>query len=110
MMKALTQTVNQSEKSKAQAIQELKNVTMTNSRDIHDLKSYVAEIEGQIDHLVTELNRIEEKELQSQLVIERHYMSDEDDSKNSCHEQAQVTTTIEGDEVVDNEEEQVKHN
>jgi hypothetical protein len=67
-------------------------------------------IEGQIGHLVTELNRIEEEELQSQLMIERHYMSDEDDSENSYHEHAQVTTTLDEDEVVDNEEEQVEHN
>jgi hypothetical protein len=91
-------------------IQELKNATMANSRDIHELKSYVARIEGKIGHLVTELNRIEEEELQSQLMIERHYMSDEDDSKNSYHEHAQVTTTLDKDEVVDNEEEQVEHN
>ena len=37
-------------------------------------------------------------------------MSDEDDSENSYHEHVQVTTTLDEDEVVDNEEEQVKHN
>jgi hypothetical protein len=52
---------------------------MANSRDIHELKSSVARIKGKIGHLVTELNRTEEEELQSQLMIERHYMSDEDD-------------------------------
>jgi hypothetical protein len=90
--------------------QELKNATMANSRDIQELKSSVARIEGQIGHLITELNRIEEEELQSQLMIERHYMSDEDDSKNSYHEHAQVTTTLDKNEVMDNEEEQVEHN
>jgi hypothetical protein len=83
---------------------------MANSKDIHELKSSVARIKGKIGYLVTELNRIEEEELQSQLMIERHYMSDEDDSENSYHEHAQVTTTLDEDEVMDNEEEQVEHN
>ena len=91
-------------------MEELKNVTMANNRDIHELKSSVAKIEGQTGHLVTELNRIEEEELQSQLMIERHYMSDEDDFENSYHEHAQVTTTLDENEFVDNKEEQVEHN
>jgi uncharacterized protein (UPF0305 family) len=59
MMKALIQTINQSEKSNSQTIQELKNgneelknATVANSRDIQELKSYttqaVAKIEWQI--------------------------------------------------------------
>jgi hypothetical protein len=90
--------------------QELKNATMTNIKDIQELKSFVARIEEQIGHLITKLNRIEKEELQSQLMIKRHYMSDEDDSKNSYHEHAQVTTTLDEDEVGDNEEEQVENN
>jgi hypothetical protein len=43
-------------------------------------------------------------------MIESHYISDEDDSENSYHEHAQVTTTLDEDEVVDNKEEQVEHN
>jgi hypothetical protein len=86
---------------------------MANSRDIQELKSYTTQamsrLEGQIGHLVTELNRIEEEELQSQLMIERHYMSDEDDSENSYHEHAQVTTTLDEDVIVDNNEEQVEN-
>jgi hypothetical protein len=35
-------------------------------------------------------------------------MSDEDDSENSYHEHAQVTTTLESEEIVDNNEEQVE--
>jgi hypothetical protein len=66
-------------------------------------------LEGQIDHLVTELNRIEEEELQSQLMIERHYMIDEDDSKNSYHEHVQVTTTLESEAIVDNNEKEAEH-
>jgi hypothetical protein len=41
-------------------------------------------------------------------MIERHYMSDEDDSENYYHEYAQVTTTLESEEIVDNNEEQVE--
>jgi hypothetical protein len=101
MLKAFVQSTDKN-------LQELKNATMANIRDIQELKSSVARIEGQIGHLVTELNRIEEEELQSQLMIERHYMIDEDDSENSYHEHAQVTTTLESEEIVDNNEEQVE--
>jgi hypothetical protein len=41
-------------------------------------------------------------------MIERHYMSDEVDSENSYHEHAQVTTTLDEEEIVDNNEEQVE--
>jgi hypothetical protein len=86
----------------------------SNSRDIQELKSYTTQamsrLEGQIGHLFTELNRIEEEELQSQLMIERHYMSDEHDSENSYHEHAQATTTLDENEVVDNKKEQVERN
>jgi hypothetical protein len=68
----------------------------------------MSRLEGQIGHLVTELNRIEEEEFQSQLIIERHYMSDEDDFKNSYHEHAQVVTKLESEKIVDNNEEQVE--
>jgi hypothetical protein len=102
MMQALTQSTDKFVQAIDKNIQELKNATMANSRDIHELKSSVARIKGKIDHLVTELNRIEEEELQSQLMIERHYMRDEDDSENSYHENAQVTTTLDEDEIVDN--------
>jgi hypothetical protein len=37
-------------------------------------------------------------------MIERHYMSDKDDSENSYHEHVQVTTTLDEDEIVDNKE------
>jgi hypothetical protein len=88
MMKVLIQSTDKFVQAIDKNIQELKNATMANSRDIQELKGSVARIEGQIGHLVTELNRIEEEELQSQLMIERHHMSDEDDSGNSYHEHA----------------------
>jgi hypothetical protein len=123
MMKAFMQSTNKFTRSTDKFVQatdrniqelknrnqELKNATMANNRDIQELKSYVARIKGQIGHLVTELNRIEE-ELQSQLIIEKHYMSDEDKSEIFYHEHVQVTTTLEEDEVMDNEEGQVDHN
>jgi hypothetical protein len=112
-LQALTQSTDKFVQATDKNIQELKNATMANSRDIQELKSYTTQamsrLEGQISHLVTELNRIEEEELQSQLMIERHYMSDEDDSENSYHEHAQVTTTLDEDVIVDNNEEQVEN-
>ena len=102
-LQAFTQSTEKFMQRTDQAIQ-------LNSRDIHELKSSVAKIEEQINHLVIELNRIEEEELQSQLMIERHCMSDEDDFENSYHEHSQVTTTLDEDEVEDNEEGQVEHN
>jgi hypothetical protein len=77
-------------KSNSKPIQELKNATVGNSRDIQGIHQAIAKIEGQISQLVVELNRIEEEELQSQLMTEMHYLVDED-------------------EVVDNEEEQIEH-
>jgi hypothetical protein len=86
-LQALTQSTDKFVQAIDKNIQELKNATMANSRDIQELKSYTTQamsrLEGQIGHLVTELNRIEEEELQSQLMIERHYMGDEDDFENS---------------------------
>jgi chromosome segregation ATPase len=101
MMKELMQSTDKFMQRIDQAIQ-------SNSRDIQELKSFVARIEGQVGHLVTELNKIEEEVHQSQLMIERHYMSDEDDSENSYHEHTQVTTTLDEEEIVDNNEEQVE--
>jgi hypothetical protein len=43
-------------------------------------------------------------------MIERHYMSDGADSENSYHEHAQITTTLEGEEIVDNSEKIVDNN
>jgi hypothetical protein len=88
---ALMQSTNKFIQSTEKFMQQTDQAIQSNNRDIQELKSYVARIEGQIGHLVTESNRIEEEEFQSPLIIERHYMSDED-------------------EVVDNKEEQVEHN
>jgi hypothetical protein len=109
MMKAFMQSTDKNLQALTQSNDKLTNATMSNTRDIQELKGSVARIEGQIGHLVTELNRIEEEELQSQLMIERHYMSDEDDSENFYHEHTQVTTTLDEDVIVDNNEEQVEN-
>ena len=94
-------------------MQRIDQATQSNNRDIQELKSYTTQamsrLEGQIGHLVTELNRIEEEEFQSQLKTERHYMIDEDDSENSYHEHVQVTTILESEEIMDNNEEHVEH-
>jgi hypothetical protein len=67
-------------------------------------------MEGEIDYLVVELIRIEEEELQSQLMAQGHYMIDEDDASHSCHEHVPDTIILESKEIVDNnEEEEIEH-
>jgi hypothetical protein len=56
---------------------------------------------GQFDRLVSELNRMEEEEFQSQLMVERHYMADENESSNLHHKHVQATTTLRSEEVVE---------
>jgi hypothetical protein len=60
----------------------------------------IAMLEGQFDYLVVELNRMEEEELQSQLMARGHDMIEEDESSNPHHEHVQATTTPEGEDVV----------
>jgi acetylglutamate synthase len=101
-----------------QMMQELKSVTMSNNQAMQELKTAsisnneniqnLAKIEGHIDYLVAEFNRMEEEELQSQLMAEGHYMSDEDDASHSCHEYVPDTTILESKEIVDNNEEEGK--
>ena len=52
----------------------------------------IARLEGQLDHLVAEFNRIEEEKLQSQEIARGQYMIDEDGTNNSYHEHVQATT------------------
>jgi hypothetical protein len=56
--------------------------------------------------LVAEFNRIEEEELQSQLMAQGHYMIDEDDASHPYHEHVSDTTILESKEIVDNNEEE----
>jgi hypothetical protein len=70
-----------------QAISDMKNATVKNTQAI-------ARIEGQIEYLVAEVIRIEEEELQGQLMAGRHYMIDEDDYKNPHYEYVQTTSTL----------------
>jgi hypothetical protein len=56
---------------------------------------------GQFDRLVAELNRMEEEEFQSQLMVERHYMADENESSNLHHKHVQAATTLGSEEVVE---------
>jgi hypothetical protein len=69
------------------AIQEIKDATMANTSGIQRLG-------GQLNHLATELNRMEEEELQGQLMAEGYYMIDEDDSSNPHYEHVQATTAL----------------
>jgi uncharacterized coiled-coil protein SlyX len=91
--------------SNSQTMQEVKNVTMVDSPAIREIEDatmantlVIQRLEGQLNHLVAELNRLEEEELQSQLMA-GHYMIDEDDSSNLHHELVQATATF-GSEVV----------
>jgi len=94
--------------SNSQTMQELKNVTMVDIPAIQEINyatmantSVVERLKGQFDHLVAELNRMEEEELQSQWMAERHYMIDENESSNPYHEHAHATTTLGSEEVVE---------
>jgi hypothetical protein len=70
-----------------QAINDMKNATVENTQAI-------ARIEGQIEYLVAEVTRIEEEELQGQLMAGGHYTIDEDDYKNPHYEYVQTTSTL----------------
>jgi hypothetical protein len=93
-------------------MQELKNATMSNSQNLQELMQFThqafANMEGNIDYLVVELNIIEEEELQSQQMAQGHYMIDEDDASHSCHEYVPDTTIHESKEIVDNNEKEEK--
>jgi uncharacterized coiled-coil protein SlyX len=80
------------EKTSQSTIQEIKDVTMANTLAIERL-------EGQFEHLVAKLNKMEEEELHGQLMAEGHYMIDKDDSSNPHYEHVQATSTL-GSEVV----------
>jgi pimeloyl-CoA synthetase len=81
---------------------------MSNSQNIQELKQFThqafAKMEGQIDYLVAEFNRIKEEEFQSQLMVRGNYMIDEDESINTCHEHIPTTTILESEEIVDDNE------
>jgi hypothetical protein len=77
-----------------QAISDVKNATMENTQAI-------ARIEGKLEYLVAEVTRIEEEELQSQLMAQGHYMIDEDDASHSDHEHVPAITIVESEETVD---------
>jgi hypothetical protein len=106
-------------------MQELKSVTMSNDQITQELKrcreelktaslsdneniQNLAKIEGHINYLAGAFNRMEEEELQSQLMAEGHYMIDEDDASHSCHEHAPDTIILESKEIVDNNGEEEK--
>lgn len=82
-----------------QAISDVKNATMENTQAI-------ARIEGKLEYLVAEVTRIEEEELQSQLMAAGHYMTDEDDASHSDHEHVPAITILESEEIVDSDEEE----
>ena len=69
---SLEDTLKKFIQSNNQILQEIKDATMVNSQSIYEIKDAamanteaIARLEGQIEHLVAELNIIEEEELQS---------------------------------------------
>jgi len=117
-IKAFIQTSNQNIQGLNQNIEELKNATMSNSQNLQELKQFThhafVKMEGQIDYLVAELNKIEEEELQGQLMAQGHYMIDEQNASHSCHEHVLDTTIVKSEEIVDDnkeveKEEQIEH-
>ena len=99
----------------SQTIEEMKNATMANTKDIQGLPQATTGLEewiGQskkeypVEHQLEPITQYwdnasiddnrEEEELQGQLMAERHYyMIDEDESKKFYHEHVQATTNLE---------------
>jgi hypothetical protein len=88
---SLEETLEEFRKIVNQPCQEIIDATAANIEAI-------AWLEGQFGHLVTELNRIEEEELQSQEMAIRQYMIDEDCPSDPHHEHVQATTTLVSEE------------
>jgi hypothetical protein len=118
-VKSFIQASSQNIQELNQTIQELKIATLRDSQNIQELTNEIRDsnqfthqaivkMEGEIDYLGFEFNRIEEKKLQSQLMAQGHYMIDEDDASHSCHEHVADTTILESKEIVDYNEEEEK--
>jgi hypothetical protein len=67
-MQSTDKNLQEMNRSNSQAIQELENATMTNSRDIHELKSYIVKIKGQIGQLANQVGERERRKFPSQPV------------------------------------------
>ena len=61
----------------------------------------IVRLEGQLGHLVSEFNRIEEEEFQSLEMARGQNMIDEDTSNNSHHEHVQTTAKLVSEKIVD---------
>jgi hypothetical protein len=104
-LQKVTMRNNQIMQELKQSRQELKNATMSNNQAMQELKTAfisdseniqnLAKIQAHIEYLVTELNKIEEEEFQSQLMAHGHYMIDEDNASHSCHEHVLDTIILE---------------
>jgi hypothetical protein len=91
---SLEETLKEFIQLTGQSLQEITAATMANTKAI-------ARLEGQLNHLIAEFNRIEEGELQSQEMAREQYMIDEDCPSNPHHEHVQATTTFGSEEVVE---------
>jgi hypothetical protein len=98
---SLEETLEKFRKIVNQPYQEIIDATVANTEA-------VARLEGQFNHLVAEFNRIEEKELQSKVMVRRQYMIDEDCPCDPHHEHVQATTTLVSEERADNHKEEEK--
>jgi hypothetical protein len=98
---SLEETLEEFRKTVNQPCQEIIYAIVANTKA-------VARLEGQFGHLITEFNRIEEDELQSQEMAIGQYMIDEDCPSDPHHEHVQATTTLVSEETTDNHEEEEK--
>jgi hypothetical protein len=98
---SLEETFEEFRKTVNQPCQEIIDATAANTKA-------VAWLEGQFGHLVAELNRIEEEELQSQEMAIRQYMIGEDCPSDPHHEHVQATITLVSEERADTQKEEEK--
>jgi hypothetical protein len=96
---SLEETLEEFRKTVNQPCQEIIDATVANTEA-------VAWLEGHFGHLVAELNRIEEEELQSQEMAIGQYMIDEDCANDPHHEHVQATTTLVSEERADTQKEE----
>jgi hypothetical protein len=96
---SLEETLKEFRKTVNQPCQEIIDATVANTEA-------VARLEGQFGHLVAEFNRIEEEELQSQVMVIGQYLIDEDCPSDPHHENVQATTTLVSEERADDHEEE----
>jgi hypothetical protein len=104
-MQATDKNVQAFMQSTNKNILELKNAAMTHGRDIHELKSYVAKIEGQIGQLANQVGESEKGKFPSQPVPNPKGQFRIGSSSTPTHgqEHVQAITTLRSGKQVDNQ-------